>query len=50
MGQKLLTLPQQGKDIFTKPKINRKEIVNSILTPMDLEKLTMSMVDFIFRR
>ncbi|EQC52018.1 ScpA family protein, partial [Bacteriovorax sp. DB6_IX] len=50
MGQKLLTLPQQGKDIFTKPKINRKEIVNSILTPMDLEKLTMSMVDFIFRQ
>jgi len=50
MGQRLLTLPQQGKDIFTKPKVNRKEIVNSILTPMDLEKLTLSMVDFIFRQ
>lgn len=50
MGQKLLGLPQKGKDIFVKPKINRKEIVNSILTPMDLEKLTLTMVDFIFRQ
>ena len=50
MGQKLLGLPQKGKEVFVKPKINRKEIVNSILTPMDLEKLTMTMVDFIFRQ
>jgi segregation and condensation protein A len=50
MGQKLLTLPQKGKEIFVKPKVNRKEIVNSILTPMELEKLTMTMVDFIFRQ
>lgn len=50
MGQKLLELPQKGREIFVKPKINRKEIVNSILVPMDLEKLTMSMVDFIFRQ
>lgn len=50
MGQKLLGLPQKGVDIFVKPKINRKEIVNSILTPMDLEKLTDTMIDFIFRQ
>lgn len=50
MGQKLLELPQKGVDIFVKPKINRKEIVNSILTPMDLEKLTDTMIDFIFRQ
>lgn len=50
MGQRLLDLPQKGVDIFVKPKINRKEIVNSILTPMDLEKLTDTMIDFIFRQ
>ena len=50
MGQKILTLPLHGKDIFTKPKVNRKEIVNSILTPMDIEKLTNTMIDFIFRQ
>lgn len=50
MGQKLMTLPRMGEDIFTKPKINRKEIVNSILTPMDLSKLTDTMIDFIFRQ
>ncbi|MFG1482983.1 segregation/condensation protein A [Halobacteriovorax sp. HFRX-2_2] len=50
MGQKLLELPQTGKDIFVKPKVNRKEIVNSILTPMQLEKLTDTMIDFIFRQ
>ncbi|MFG1503292.1 segregation and condensation protein A [Halobacteriovorax sp. ZH5_bin.2] len=50
MGQKLLELPQTGKDIFVKPKVNRKEIVNSILTPMELEKLTDTMIDFIFRQ
>ena len=50
MGQRLLDLPQKGVDIFVKPKVNRKEIVNSILTPMDLEKLTDTMIDFIFRQ
>ncbi len=49
MGQKLWDLPKKGTDIFIKPKVNRQEIVNSILTPMDLEKLTLSMVDFLFR-
>lgn len=39
-----------GEDIFIKPKVNRKEIVNSILTPMELEKLTDTMIDFIFRQ
>lgn len=49
MTQKLWGLPKKGSDIFVKPKINRQEIINSILTPMDLEKLTLSMVDFLFR-
>jgi segregation and condensation protein A len=49
MGEKLWGLPKQNEDIFVKPKVNRKAIVNSILTPMDLEKLTLSMMDFLFR-
>ena len=49
MGEKLWALDKRDEDIFVKPKINRKAIVNSILTPMDLEKLTMAMMDFMFR-
>jgi len=50
MGQKLWDLDKKGHDIFTHPKINRKEIVNSILVPMELEKLTMAMMDFIVKQ
>lgn len=50
IAQNLWKLPKQGHEIFVKPKVNRKAIVNSILTPMDLEKLTLTMVDFIFRQ
>lgn len=49
MGEKLWDLPKKGHEIFVKPKINRKEIVNSILVPMELEKLTEAMVDFIIK-
>lgn len=50
MGQKLWDLPKKGHDIFVHPKINRKEIVNSILVPMELDKLTMAMMDFIVKQ
>jgi len=49
MGEKLWNLPKRGHEIFTKPKVNRKAIVNSILTPMDLQELTATMMDFLFR-
>lgn len=49
MGEKLWALPKKGHEIFVKPKINRKAIVNSILVPMELEKLTEAMVDFIVK-
>ena len=49
MGEKLWGLPKKGHEIFVKPKINRKAIVNSILVPMELEKLTEAMVDFIIK-
>lgn len=49
MGAKLWELPRKGEDIFVKPKVNRKAIVDSILTPVDLEELTGAMMDFIRR-
>jgi segregation and condensation protein A len=50
MSKKLWELPKKGHEIFVKPKIDRKAIVNSILTPMDLNSFTMAMVDFLFRQ
>lgn len=49
MGERLWTLPRKDEDIFTRPKIDRKVIQNSILTPMSLEALTEVMVDFLKR-
>jgi segregation and condensation protein A len=49
LGQKLWALPKRDHDIFVKPKVDRKAIVNSILTPLELEALTSVMVDFLFR-
>lgn len=50
MSKKLWGLEKKGHEIFVKPKVDRKAIVNSILTPMDLNSLTMTMVDFLFRQ
>ncbi len=50
MSKKLWDLDKKGHEIFVKPKVDRKAIVNSILTPMDLNSLTMTMVDFLFRQ
>ncbi len=50
MGKRLWDLEKKGHEIFTKPKVDRKAIVNSILTPMDLNSLTLTMVDFLFRQ
>lgn len=50
MSKKLWDLEKKGHEVFVKPKVDRKAIVNSILTPMDLNSLTMTMVDFLFRQ
>ena len=50
MSKRLWELDKKGHEIFTKPKVDRKAIVNSILTPMDLNSLTLTMVDFLFRQ
>ena len=47
MGEKIWNLPRRGEHIFVRPKVNRKEIVNSILTPVELDKLTLAMMDLI---
>ena len=49
LGQKLWDLPKLGYEEFKKPKVNRKSIVNSILTPLDLGSLTSAMMDYLFR-
>lgn len=50
MSKRLWDLEKKGHEIFVKPKVDRKAIINSILTPMDLNSLTLSMVDFLFRQ
>ena len=47
ISENLWKLPRLGHEIFVKPKVDRKSIINSILTPIDLEKLVMSMSDFL---
>lgn len=50
MGEKLWQMDKKGHEIFTKPKVDRKAIVDSILLPMELEKLTEAMMDFITKQ
>ena len=47
MGEVLWSLPKKGHETFVRPKIPRAKIVNSLLVPMDLEKLTDVMLDFL---
>lgn len=49
MGEKLWNLPKKGYEVFTKPKVNRKAITNSILTPMELSDLLKVMMDYMKR-
>ena len=36
LSSRLMKIDQRGRDVFTKPKVNRKAIVDSILTPVEL--------------
>lgn len=49
LGQRLWALPKKGHEIFVKAKVDRKVIENSILTPIDLQQLTETMMDLIRR-
>jgi segregation and condensation protein A len=45
MGEVLWGLPKKGYEIFCKPKVNRRAIINSILTPIELDMLTGAMIE-----
>ena len=49
LGQRLWGLPKKGHEIFVKAKVDRKAIEDSILTPIDLQQLTETMMDLIRR-
>ncbi|WP_408098808.1 segregation and condensation protein A [Peredibacter sp. HCB2-198] len=49
LGQRLWGLPKKGHEIFVKNKVDRKAIEDSILTPIDLQQLTETMMDLIRR-
>jgi segregation and condensation protein A len=49
LGQRLWALPKKGHEVFVKPKVDRKVIENSILTPVDFASLTSSMIE-LFQR
>lgn len=49
LGQRLWAMDKKGHEIFVKPKVDRKAIENSILTPIDLQQLTETMMDLIRR-
>lgn len=49
LGQRLWGLPKKGHEVFVKPKVDRKAVENSILTPIDLQVLTATMMDLIRR-
>lgn len=47
MGERLWALPKKGHEVFVKPKVDRKAVENSILTPVDLQLLTTTMMDLL---
>jgi segregation and condensation protein A len=49
LGNRLWELPKKGHEIFVKHKVDRKAIENSILTPIELQQLTETMMDLIRR-
>jgi len=49
LGLAMNSLDKRDEDTFVKPKVDRKAITNSILSPMELDTLTTSMVDLIKR-
>ncbi len=49
LGQRLWALEKKGHEVFVKPRVDRKAIENSILTPIDLQQLTETMMDLIRR-
>lgn len=49
LGQLIWDLPKLNEVYFTRPKIKRKEIADTVLTPLELNSLTEAMLDIIKR-
>ncbi len=49
LGQKLWERSKLGHEVFIKPRVNRKEIIDSILTPLKIEELIKPMMDLMRR-
>ncbi len=49
MGKKLWELPKLGENVFSRPKVNRKDLVESFLLSISLEKLITAMMTVIER-
>lgn len=49
LGQKLWNLSKLGHDVFARPRVNKKEIIDSILTPLNMEELIGPMMDLMRR-
>ena len=49
LGKALWMLPKQNHDIFVRPRINRKAYAGSILSSLELDKLTTSMMGLLQR-
>jgi segregation and condensation protein A len=50
LGEKLWALDKKGHEVFTRPKIDKKTIVNSILAPMEMQSIIDTMIDLIRRQ
>ncbi len=49
LGCKLWQLPKRDEQIFVRPKVNRRMLIDSILPPVELQKLTQSMMGLLLR-
>ena len=47
LGKKLWNLPRRDEHIFVRARLDRKAIINSILSPIEISKLTLSMIDLL---
>ena len=50
LGRTLWKRSRLGHDVFVRPKVKKKVAVDSILAPVDLEKLTAVMSDFLYKQ
>ena len=49
MGERIWALPKLGEQVYTRPRLNRKKIIDSMTAPMELTKLTESMIEFLIK-